>query len=233
MMKKAWLLGLVGGVAFGATGPSLESQLQTLKLEQKRVPVSVPSENFYAAQSRYSPLKSRLEFDIGGAKNFNPSSFLSQEEVHGDLRFYFTNRFYAGVHGAYVFNHLSPEGNRLWEKENIFPDISLTRFRSDLTLGYHLFYGKFRLSMDTVFYFDQYWAIGAGLVGTDNGLTRQTMPAVVADVGFAFWFGRHWSLRVGLKDYYFKEVRRTDESRVNHFVGHASLGFVFGGGEGA
>lgn len=216
-----------------AAPASIETELQTLKLDQETIPAQVPAERYYAAQSRYSSLKHRLELDLGGAKNFNPSSFVTSEELHADLRFYFTNRFYTALHGSYVFSSMSADGNRLWENEKIFPDIAIVKYRSDLTLGYHLFYGKFRLSMDSVFYFDQYWAIGAGMVNTDNGLGRTTSPAVVGDVGFAFWFGRNWTLRVGLKDYYFKEVRRTGSESVNHFVGHASLGFVFGGGDGA
>ncbi len=211
---------------------SLETELKTLRLEDNTKTAPVPAERFYAAQSRYSSLKHRIELDIGGSKNFSPSSFVTSDEIHGDLRFYFTDRFYTGLHAAHVFTSLSAEGNRLWNNEKIFPDVAVVKFRSDLTFGYHLFYGKFRLSMDSVFYFDQYWALGAGMVRTDNGIGQQNSLAVVADAGFAFWFGRHWSVRVGLKDYNFQEALRTGPSRVNHFVGHASLGFVFGG-EGA
>jgi hypothetical protein len=88
-----------------------------------------------------------------------------------------------------------------------------------------VFYGKFRVSMDQVFYFDQYVALGAGSVGLNTG--RQT--AAVGDVGFVLWLGRKGSIRFGVKDYFYNEQRRLSSSRVHDLVGHIDAGFLFGG----
>lgn len=226
MNKLFLILFLCGGIV---RAEDLQQELKSLQLPENQVLPQLNNEKLYASQSRFVPLALRPELSIGAAKNFNSSSFLISEELNGSLHFYLSDRFFTALYGSYVFSRLSDAGNRLWETNEIFPDICVIKYRADATLGYQPFYGKFRLSMDTVFYFDQYIALGAGFVNSDNGIEQFSGPAAVADIGMSFWFGRHWSARVGVKDYYFRENRRQGTDMVHHILAHFSVGFVFGG----
>ena len=179
----------------------------------------------YAVQSRLSPLQGRSEVTITGAKNFTADSFLLSQQVDLGYRYFLSDRWYLGASGSYVFNSLSDAGIRQMNVSKKLPDVAYTKYRADLMVGYNLFYGKFRLSMDQVFYFDQYIAIGPGVVAQDLG----THPAAVGDLGFAFWFGRNFSLRLGVKDYLFPEKRRLSQGLANNVLGHVDFGYVFGG----
>jgi hypothetical protein len=94
-----------------------------------------------------------------------------------------------------------------------------------LLLGYNTFYGKIRFAADSVTYFDQYVAIGPGIVGFSNG----TSPAAVIDVGFAFWLGRSGSVRLGVQSEIFNEKRVKSSVLRNDAVAHLDIGMMLGG----
>lgn len=219
------------GAAFAAVEPpapepkSLEDELQSLSVPSNQAPSAVSSEQLYAVQSRLSPLGKRSEVTLSGAKNLTADSFLVSQEIDLGYRFYFSDRWFVGVSGSYVSNSLSGSGQRLLEESKRLPDVAYTKYRADLMAGYNLFYGKFRLTMDQVFYFDQYVALGPGVVVQDLG----THPAAVADIGFVFWFGRNFSFRFGVKDYLFQEERRLSQGIANNVMSHLDIGYVFGG----
>jgi len=221
---------LIGSVAFAATESmvetrSLEDELRSLSLPSNQAPSGVSSEQLYAVQTRLAPLENRSEITITGAKNFTVDSFLVSQQVDAGYRYYLSSRWFVGASGSYVFNSLSGSGERLMNENKRLPDVAYTKYRADILAGYNLFYGKFRLTLDQVFYFDQYVAVGPGVVVQDLG----THPALVADVGFVFWFGRNFSFRVGAKDYLFHEDRRLSNGLANNVLGHVDFGYVFGG----
>ncbi|RYZ72243.1 MAG: hypothetical protein EOP09_03480 [Proteobacteria bacterium] len=117
--------------------------------------------------------------------------------------------------------------NRLAQTDGIVPDAAFVKSRFDALAGYNLFYGKFRLSMDTVWYFDQYIAFGPGYITTQY----ESSPALVADIGFVFWMGRNASFRFGVKNEFFKEQTLTESKTEHHMLGHLSVGYAFGTGE--
>ena len=84
-------------------------------------------------------------------------------------------------------------------------------------------YGKFRWSADSVSYFDQYVALGAGQIAQNTG----TDTAAVADIGLAAWLGKWGSLRLGLKDYYYAEHYRTATQNTNNLHAHLDMGYLF------
>ncbi len=92
-------------------------------------------------------------------------------------------------------------------------------------MGLHTFYGKFRLTLDHVLYFDHYVALGPGWVSFSSGKG----PAGVVDTGFVFWLGKSWSVRTGLKDYVFKEQRVASSGLAQHLIFHLDIGWVLGG----
>lgn len=209
-----------------AAGPSLEDQLRILELPENQAPANVTAERLYAVQTRYSPLTRRGEVGLGVARNLTVDSFLSSSELSGKYRFHFNDRWSLGLSGAYTFNSLSGAGQRLLELNQLLPDVSYVKGRADLTLGCNVFYGKFRLSLDQVFYFDQYVEIGAGRVWLDRGEST----AAVAGAGFAFWAGRSASVRFGLKNYLFQEQRRLSSGLTDHLLAHLDIGMMLGGG---
>lgn len=207
--------------AFAADAP-LEQELESLSVPANQAPSVVSQEKLYAVQGRYAPLRNRHELSLAGAKNFTADSFLSSQQLELGYRYYLSDRWFAGLNGSYVFNSFTEAANRIIQKEQLVPDVAYAKYRADVLAGFQPFYGKFRLTMDQVFYFDQYVALGAGLVGLDTGSTW----AVVADVGFSFRFGRAWSFRLGVKDYFFEEQRRLSKSWVHNLLGHLDVAMV-------
>jgi outer membrane beta-barrel protein len=205
---------------------SLDSQLEALSLPENQSPVPVSQEKLYSVQSRYATLKSRHELSVGFAKNMTPPSYLSSQQIDATYRFHLSDRFSLGVGGSYVFNTLTDAGEHLRDIEGIVPDAAYVKYRANFLATYNLFYGKFRVSMDRVFYFDQYLSLGPGYVVTDLSHSA----AAVGDIGLALWLGRTGSIRIGLKDYYFHEVRHLSASNVQDIVFHVDLGILLGQG---
>jgi len=213
----------LGAVSLGAEIP-LDQELQQLSVPDNQLVPSADTEKLYAIQTRYAPLANRHEITLGGAKNFTADSHLTSQQLDLTYRFHINDKWYVGLAGSYVFNSFTDAANRLISQQKLVPDIAYPKFRGDLLVGYNLFYGKFRLSMDTVFYFDQYIALGPGLVNLNTGTT----PAAVADIGFVFWLGKGGSMRLGLKDYFFKETRVRSSGMVHNLLAHLDVGIVLG-----
>lgn len=226
-MKKLILFAaiLLLPVASPASEPSLDDALNSLNLPDNRAPVPVSREKLYSVQTRYSSLRHAHELLIGGGRVLIGESFLISNQIEAAYRFHFSDRMSIGVSGAKVYNSLSGSGQRLLAQEGRLPDMSYLKNRIDLTVMRNNFYGKFRLSMDRVFYFDQFIALGAGYVGQERGNT----PAAVADVGMAFWFGHRGSVRFGFKDYYYQERRELSQGMTHNLTTYLNVGLLLGG----
>lgn len=209
--------------------PTLDQQLEALSVPTNQALPGVSEEALYSVQSRYVSLRHRHEFALGAGRNFNSDSFVTSNNIDASYRFYLSDRWYLALDGSYVFNDWSSGADRLISSDgttnSTLADVAFARYRADLMAGYHLFYGKFRLSMDQVFYFDQYVALGPGYV--DMVLGNQF--GAVAEAGFVFWFGRSTSLRFSVKDYFIKEMRTKSQSWAHNIIGGLQVGYVFGG----
>lgn len=201
---------------------SLE-ELDALKVETNQLPPTVEKEKLYAVQTRFNPLENHLEFTMGGAKNFTPDSMTSSSQVDLALRYHLTDRWSVSLGGAYVFNALTPAGRNVLETSDKVVDVGYPKYRGELLATYNTFYGKLRFSLDSVVYFDQYLSIGPGYVQLQTGGSY----AVVGDAGFAFWMGKNFSTRLGLKDYFFEEKRVLTSNWVQHLIGHVDVGYLF------
>ncbi len=206
---------------------TLEEQLQTLAIPENELAGEIPKEQLYAVQSRFSPLKGRFETSVGGAYTLAGERFLNSSDIHGALRYHLSDRWNLALTGSYVFNTMSESAANLFQEYGRFPDIAYAKSRVDLTVGHHLFYGKFRLSMEQTLYFDYFVALGAGRVDLNTG----SQFAAVASTGFAFWLGKHWSSRLGVETYVYNEQRVLSRGLVEHLMSHLDIGYVFGGGE--
>lgn len=218
---------LMIGVA-SAEETNLENDLKDLALPENVAPAGVSNEKLYSVQSRLSELRKRSELTVGYVNNYSGNGFLEMKEATLGYRYYLSNRWNLGVSGSYAFTNLSAGGQRLFQEHNMLPDAAWVKYRGALTVGYLPFYGKFRLSMEKVFYFDQYVAIGPGFVSTDKG----TVPSAVADVGLILRFGPSFMTQIGVKTDFFNEKRTVSSSLEHHVLGHLDVGYTFGGSEG-
>ncbi len=208
-----------------ANDSSLESQLDDLQAPANRPPEGVTKEKLYVVQSRFNPLKGRFGVSLGAARNFTGSSYLNMSQLNADFRYHLSDRWSLNLGGAYGFNSFTSDANRLMNSEGILPDTAYVKSRAHLLAAYNVFYGKFRVSMEETFYFDQYVAIGPGLVTTQFG----GAPSGDLDVGFVFWAGRHFDVRIGLENEFFEENRLKSSSFERHSLGHLDIGYTFGG----
>lgn len=211
--------------AFAQQAADLSTQLDDLTVPANTAPAGVTSEKLYSVQNRYLQIANKFEFTLGGAKNFTGNGFLQMSQINAGVAYHINDRWSAVVSGSYGFNDFTSSANRLIVNDGIMPDAAIVKWRADALASYNLFYGKFRLSMDQVFYFDQYVAIGPGLVNTQYA----TVPAAVADVGFALWFGKNWSARFGAKNSYFREQKMLSNDMAYHLMGHIEVGYLLGG----
>ncbi|MBL7716679.1 MAG: outer membrane beta-barrel domain-containing protein [Bdellovibrionales bacterium] len=206
--------------------PSLEDQLSTLSLPPNEAPLPMSSEKLYSVQTRFVDPTLRLEVSANGGTRLSGDSFLRSQEVGGSLRFYVTDRIY--LQGAYakVYNQLTSTGKQFLADENRLPDSAYASQRVDGMLGYNLFYGKFRLSMNSTMYFDHYISLGGGSVQMATGWT----PSYVGETGLQLWAGKNMTFRLGIKDYFYKETRLLSSSYEHNITGLISVGWIFGGG---
>lgn len=209
-----------------ATKSSLSQEMEDLGGGDK---LAGARERMYIVQDRSVGLGGRFEVSAGVAKNFNSNIYIDSTENSLLLTYHFSDRWYSSVYGAQVYNELTKSGEDAWEDDGLYPNTAFVKRRYDATVGFNLIYGKARVTQDAMFYFDQYVALGGGMVEQSDGLETLRVPSTVADVGFALWFGRRLSLRLGVKDHYFEEHRPVDTSRVHHVLGYSSIGFMLGG----
>jgi outer membrane beta-barrel protein len=230
-MKTKFIGLLVFGFLFFSLSANAENdlgeQLEALKLPSNVAPAGVTSEKLYSVQNRFTRLDRRFEFNLGGAKNFTGNGLLSMHQLNAGVIYHLNDRWSVSASGSYGFNDFTDSAYRLMQNEGIVPDAAIVKWRSDLLANYNLFYGKFRMNMDQVFYFDQYVAVGPGLVNTQYG----TAPAAVLDIGFAVWFGKNWSARFGAKNDIYREKTMTGNDLVDHMLGHLEVGYLIGSGE--
>ena len=201
---------------------SLENQLKALDAGNQ-APAAANREKLYAVQARFLPLRFKSEFTVGGASNLTGDSFLRTQQLEMAYYFHLNDRWSLAFSHAWVDNKFKSDTDNLKTKDGAIPDVPYAITRSDLTVEYNVFYGKFRWSTDSVSYFDQYLALGPGQVEQNTGSTM----AAVADVGFACWLGQWGSARLGLKDYYYKEQYSSGATMTQNIHAHLDLGYIF------
>jgi len=219
-----FLLGFSFNCSANSTELSLADELETLKTPENEALKVVDGEKMYAVQTRFNPLKNRHEVAVLGARNFTADNFIDSNEVGLQYRYHISDKVNLALAGTFVFNELSESGTRLFQQESLFPDVAYAKNRFDLLFTYNLFYGKFRLALDSVLYFDFYASAGPGYVIMGNGEEW----AAVGDVGFNFWFGKNISMRMGMKDYFQNEARVKTNGMANNVVGHMDVAYLFG-----
>ncbi len=224
-MKK--LLFIIALASMTSAYAALEQELKSLELPQDSSLVSTKSDQLYAIQSRFSPLKNRHEIGFTGGKNLNQDGHLDSNQYGVLYRYHLNDKWGVGLNHFQMNNTLSSAGKKLLNDNGVIPDRDFVIAQTDLMLEYNLFYGKMRLDLDKVVYFDQYWSIGAGQVELGRGSTT----AAVLDAGIAFWIGKWASARMGLKNDFYTEQNLNGSTRVHNMVGYLAFGVMLGGGK--
>lgn len=206
---------------------SLDEQLDTLNLPANQAPQISAQEKLYSVQSRYAPLSLRHELALSGARNLTADGLLTSHQVGATYRFHLGDRWSLSLTGIKIFNSLSSSGENLLGTQDLAPDVDFARYSGDLSATFNTFYGKFRLGMDSVLYFDQYVSLGGGVVGLESG----SSPMATADLGFVFWVGKKGSVRIGLRDQFYKERRQFSEAFSHNLIAHLDVGILLGGSD--
>lgn len=207
---------------------SLSSALESLNSPANQAP-GVVTEKMYTVQDRYTPLKNRVETSALFGQKLNDTGFIQSREVGVGIRYHISSKWSLGLHGSYTFNQFTGTADRLYKAEGLIPDVPYVKYRGDLSARYNLFYGKFRVSMDKVLYFDHYVSAGPAVVAV-TGLSNQTQNQFggAVDTGLAFWMGQNWTANFGLKDYIYPEGKGGGLS--NQLLVYLEFGYLFGKG---
>lgn len=225
-MKLFFALTLLSFSALAAPS-KLETELEGLAVPVDKALVSTKKDKLFSIQERLSPLNNRHEFGLIGGRNLNQDGSIVSTQLGGLYRYHINGKWGLGLNYFRMNNELSATGKKLVSEQNVVPDRDFIVSQTDLVAEYNLFYGKMRLDLDQVVYFDQFWNIGAGQVE----LGKSNATALVIDAGFAFWMGKMMSARIGLKNDFFKEQNLNGETNVHNMVGYLSLGILLGGAQ--
>lgn len=224
---KSLLLGLVilTGNSFAADIP-LEQKLDNLNIPDDRVSSVVSEDKLFVVNKRYSSLVNRHEITMAGAYNFTPDSHLTTRQLGATYRYHLNSSWSFGTRYQKFYNELSAAGEKLFEDKRLLPDSDFALSSLEAFVNYNTIYGKLRFSSNTVVYFDQYIALGAGQVELDAGQESMLM----ADLGFSFWVGKHMSTRVGVRNEFYTQQQRTGSRDIHNTVGYFEIGYLFGQG---
>jgi outer membrane beta-barrel protein len=214
--------GAAGTARADTPGQTLDDEVHSLELPAETPNHSEALENLAAVQDRYSPLAGRMELGLSIGRDFTGDSFLNTNQLELSFRYHLTNHWSLGISGAALSNAYTSSADTLYTQTGQVPDVAYTRFRTDLTVGYNLFYGKVRLGFTQNVYFDQYVALGGGLADQNSG----NEPEGLVDVGFAVWLDKWGSLRFGIRDYVLNEQSVLNSGINNNITGYIGLGVL-------
>jgi outer membrane beta-barrel protein len=212
-----------------ATGVSGSDSSKSLADQMNLLSGGTNAEKTYAVHEQRSGNVGVYDIAAGAGVNTTGDVNLRSTDAMVRLKYHATNHLFVSLGHSQVKNQFNLSAKRRIDEDRVYPNVGFVTSRNDLSLGYNLIYGKARLTKDAMFYFDQYAALGAGMIGQTNTRENLMTPAMVADLGVSFWFGGRVSLAVGAKGYRFKEIRIASSGMTNHVIGYANLGMLVGG----
>lgn len=216
------ILFTLGLVMSSVSMAGLQDDINSLQLNEN-IPVSAQSEKVYAIQSRKTSLAKRWELSGAWSKHLSGNGFLNTQQTTGDLRYHFNDKWTVAAGYSVVTNEFNKTARGLSDVQGYLPDVDYVKSRTELRAEYNLFYGKFRLSQDSIFYFDLHVGLGVA----QNELASGSSTGPVGELGFAFWWGKHFSSRLGIRDYYHQEKRTLASESTHNLFGHMEVGYVF------
>ncbi len=229
-LKKLILASILSTSLFAAeTGETskLESKLDALSIPDDKVTPLLSQDQLHIVNTRYSSLVNRHEFTLQGGHNFTSDSHLDSKDIALSYRYHLNSDWSFGVRYTEYQNKLTGAGERLFDDQKLLPDTDFAKTSSEIFATYNTIYGKLRWSQDTVVYFDQYVSLGVGQMELASGKTNHA----IADVGLAFWIGKHMSTRVGFKNEFYNQKQLSGEVFKANSFGYLEIGYLFGTGD--
>lgn len=219
------LLLLLVGNSFAET--DLTKKLDDLRIPDDKISPMITKDKLYIVNKRYSSLVNRHEVSLAGVSNLTSVSHIDNTALTGAYRYHINSTFSLGVKYNDYYNELTPAGEKLFNEEKILPDTDFALKSTTAFLGVNTFYGKMRLTEQTIIYFDQYINLGYGEIElTENGIQK----LVNIDLGFVFWGGKHISTRFGLNNEFYSQRKINGLTNVHNMMGYFEIGYLFGEG---
>ncbi len=212
--------------AFGAE-TSLDKKLDDLNIPNDQVTPVLSQDNFYIVNTRYSSLINRHEIGIQGSHNLTADSHLDVKQISGSYRYHLNSKWSFGLRYNHYSNKLTQAGQRLLDDQKIVPDQDFAYNSQEIFATYNTIYGKLRWSSETVVYFDQYISLGGGQIELASGKSNHAL----VDLGLAFWIKKHGSMRVGVRNELYNQVKLSGENLKYNAMGYIEFGFLFGDGD--
>ncbi len=210
-----------------AQSSELEKKLDALNIPDDKVTTVLSEDQLYVVNDRYSSLRNRHEFTLMGANNFTADSHLSTQSAGLSYRYHINAKWSLGARYNRFSNKLTQAGQTLFDSQKILPDTDYAYNSKELFVNYNTIYGKLRFTEDTVVYFDQYVSLGGGKIKLSSG----SKNLMFADLGFAFWMGKHMSARFGVKNDFYTQSQRSGERNIFNANGYLEFGYLFGEGD--
>ncbi len=220
------LLILILALCFSAVAEDdLAAKLDDLNIPSDKVNSVVSRDKLYVVNTRYSSLENRHEFTVVGAKNFNAESNIETQQAGASYRYHLNADWSFGLKYLTFSNELSDSGKALFNDKSLLPDTDYASNSTEILASYNTIYGKLRLSKSRIVYFDQYIALGLGQIELASGATQ----LFSLDLGLAFWLGKNFSARVGLKNDFYQSQQLARVRNVHNSMGYLEFGYLFGG----
>jgi outer membrane beta-barrel protein len=211
-----------------ALAEDLKKELENLNVPNDRVTPLLSEDQLYVVNERYSSLTNRHELSMQLGNNFTAPSHMISTQRGLSYRYHLNPKWSFGARYVQINNQLSDSGQQLLQLNELVPDTDYATDSMDIFASFNTTYGKLRIGSNQVVYFDQYIALGAGTINMGNGTERM----LNLDVGFDFWIGKNYSLRLGIKNEFF-EYTKLSGARANRYnaQGYLGFGYLFGSGD--
>lgn len=205
---------------------NLEKKLEALNIPSDKVTPIVSRDKLFSVNQRYSSLRQRFEFTMFGANNFTADSHLETTMTGATMRYHFNGRWSIGARYSEYFNQLSEAGKELFRNAQKLPDTDYAIKSTEGFINFNTVYGKLRLTQDTIVYFDHYISLGYGNIQ----LAEEETQMYSVETGFAFWIGKNFSSRFGVKSESYTQQKLSGDENVHNMMGYAEIGYLFGEG---
>ena len=177
--------GVLSTVALGADKSAASSQAtrgdnDSLTDQMQQLSGGSSSEKFYVVHDRRSGNAGVFDISAGAGYNTNSDVNIRSSEQMARINYHATDKVFLSVAGSQVHNQFNLSAQKRMEEDGTFPNVGFVKSRVDLSIGYNLIYGKARVSKDAIFYFDQYVAIGGGVINQTNTREEVKTPAAPA-----------------------------------------------------
>lgn len=213
---------LLTSYSFTVNASELDEKLDALNIPSDKVTPLLSNDDLVSVTGRYSSLNKRNEITFKGAHNFSSDSHIQTRQVGLSLRRHVNSKWSFGLAYTEYENSLTSAGKKLFDDQRILPDTDYAIKSADGFISYNTVYGKLRLTQKQIVYFDHYLAVGYGHIDLASGQNQQ----YTLDTGFAFWIGKHASLRFGVKSEFYRQKKLQETKNAVNTMGHVEIGYL-------